>query len=101
MLLVRSLGTGAWVWRDEIEYWKTRFDVVAFDARGPWILDASWRGFGRSHSRGFARRGSLAGFRDGECGWDLHGGPICVHSRLSANSNPRFEGFGSYSRETA
>ena len=34
LILVHSLGTGAWLWKDQIEKWKADFDVIAFDARG-------------------------------------------------------------------
>lgn len=34
LLLVHSLGTGAWMWKAQIAHWKSRFDVIAFDARG-------------------------------------------------------------------
>jgi 3-oxoadipate enol-lactonase len=34
LLLVHSLGTGAWMWREQIDHWSNRFDVIAFDARG-------------------------------------------------------------------
>ncbi|MDQ0467781.1 alpha/beta fold hydrolase [Labrys wisconsinensis] len=42
LLLVHSLGTGAWLWRDEIRRWSSLFDVIAVDARG----------HGRSTARG-------------------------------------------------
>lgn len=34
LLLIHSLGTGAWMWRDDMARWSDRFDVIAFDARG-------------------------------------------------------------------
>ncbi|MFT4095625.1 MAG: alpha/beta fold hydrolase [Rhodoblastus sp.] len=34
LLLIHSLGTGAWMWRDDIAHWSGDFDVIAFDARG-------------------------------------------------------------------
>lgn len=34
LLLIHSLGTGIWMWRDQITHWSRRFDVIAFDARG-------------------------------------------------------------------
>lgn len=34
LLLIHSLGTGAWMWADEIAHFSDRFDVIAFDARG-------------------------------------------------------------------
>jgi 3-oxoadipate enol-lactonase len=34
LLLIHSLGTGAWLWRKQIHRWQTSFDVIAVDARG-------------------------------------------------------------------
>lgn len=34
LLLIHSLGTGAWMWRDDIVHWSRDFDVIGFDARG-------------------------------------------------------------------
>ena len=34
LLLIHSLGTGAWMWAGEIAHFSDRFDVIAFDARG-------------------------------------------------------------------
>lgn len=34
LVLIHSLGTGAWMWREQIRYWSGRYDVVAIDARG-------------------------------------------------------------------
>lgn len=34
LVLVHSLGTGAWLWREQIARWKADFDVIAFDTRG-------------------------------------------------------------------
>lgn len=34
LLLIHSLGTGAWLWRRQIARWSDAFDVIAADARG-------------------------------------------------------------------
>jgi 3-oxoadipate enol-lactonase len=34
LLLIHSLGTGAWMWAGEIAHFSDRFEVIAFDARG-------------------------------------------------------------------
>lgn len=34
LLLVHSLGTASWLWRDAIAHWKSRYIVVAMDCRG-------------------------------------------------------------------
>lgn len=34
LLLIHSLGTGAWLWREQIRRWSAHFDVIAVDARG-------------------------------------------------------------------
>jgi len=34
LVLVHSLGTASWLWREQMERWQDRFDVIAFDARG-------------------------------------------------------------------
>ncbi|WP_165498087.1 alpha/beta fold hydrolase [Siculibacillus lacustris] len=34
LVLIHSLGTAAWLWREQIRRWSTRFDVIAVDARG-------------------------------------------------------------------
>jgi 3-oxoadipate enol-lactonase len=34
LLLIHSLATGSWMWRDQIARWQGDFDVIAFDARG-------------------------------------------------------------------
>jgi len=34
LLLIHSLGTGAWMWREQFARWQPDFDVIAFDARG-------------------------------------------------------------------
>lgn len=34
LVLVHSLGTAGWLWDEQIREWATRFDVIAFDARG-------------------------------------------------------------------
>src|SRR6266702_4434679 len=34
LLLIHSLGTGAWMWREQLRYWGQKFDVIAVDARG-------------------------------------------------------------------
>lgn len=42
LLLIHSLGTGAWLWTEQIRRWSAFFDVIAFDVRG----------HGRSTNRG-------------------------------------------------
>jgi 3-oxoadipate enol-lactonase len=44
LLLIHSLGSGAWLWREQVRRWSDRFDVIAVDARG----------HGRSTARGVA-----------------------------------------------
>jgi 3-oxoadipate enol-lactonase len=34
LLLVHSLGTASWLWREQIARWSRHFDVIAFDVRG-------------------------------------------------------------------
>ena len=34
LLLIHSLGTAAWLWREQIRRWSAHFDVIAVDARG-------------------------------------------------------------------
>ncbi len=34
VLLIHSLGTAAWLWREQIARWSQHFDVIAVDARG-------------------------------------------------------------------
>lgn len=34
LVLIHSLGTGAWLWREQMRRWSARFDVVAMDLRG-------------------------------------------------------------------
>ncbi len=34
LLLIHSLGTAAWMWREQIRRWSSSFDVIAVDARG-------------------------------------------------------------------
>ncbi|MBS9477296.1 alpha/beta fold hydrolase [Ancylobacter radicis] len=34
LLLIHSLGTGAWMWREQIRRWSADFEVIAVDARG-------------------------------------------------------------------
>lgn len=34
LLLIHSLGTAAWMWREQIRRWSASFDVIAVDARG-------------------------------------------------------------------
>jgi 3-oxoadipate enol-lactonase len=34
LLLVHSLGTGSWLWREQVRHWKDRYTVIAADCRG-------------------------------------------------------------------
>ncbi len=34
LLLIHSLGTASWLWREQIRRWSADFDVIAVDARG-------------------------------------------------------------------
>jgi 3-oxoadipate enol-lactonase len=34
LLLIHSLGTAGWLWREQMRRWSGRFDVIAVDARG-------------------------------------------------------------------
>lgn len=34
LLLVHSLGTACWLWKEQIARWSEHFDVIAFDVRG-------------------------------------------------------------------
>jgi len=55
LLLIHSLGTGAWMWRDQIARWHQHLDVVAFDLRG----------HGRSSGNGEVTVSNIAADLDG------------------------------------